>query len=307
MINEITILIPTYNRAELLNKNLESIQNQDFKGRIKCVISDNNSSDDTYDVYEKWKNRNKNIYLTFLKNEKNIPPIENFINTTKHIDTDYSKFLQDDDWLEPDAISKISKGIEEYSADSLIFNCNIFSYREKNSKKNYYKLRNEQVSVDNIINSFLRLKSPIPTSPSISVQKSNLIHDALLFGKMNVECSNLLLGNDLIFTYLNVFENKNVFFINESIVNFWGGEDSITMYANKNMFSSCYFKSLMLLIEKFNIAISKQQKEIIEHRIFVHNFKKLYSKELKNIQYNFQYKSKPSISQLKKYILSKLD
>ena len=41
MINEITILIPTYNRAELLNKNLESIQNQDFKGRINCVISDN--------------------------------------------------------------------------------------------------------------------------------------------------------------------------------------------------------------------------------------------------------------------------
>ena len=305
MINEITILIPTYNRAELLNKNLESIQNQDFKGRINCVISDNNSSDLTYDVYKKWQNRNKNIHIKYLKNDKDIPAIENFINTTKHIDTEYSKFLQDDDWLEPEAISKISKGIEKFEADSLIFNCNIFSYREKDPKKNYYKLSTEQVSVDNVIDSFLRMKSPIPTSPSISVQKSNLILDALIFGKMNAECTNLLLGNDLIFTYLNVFENKKAFFINDSIVNFWGGEDSITMYADKHMFSSCYFKSLMILIEKFNIEVSKQQKEIIEHRIFVHNFKKLYKRELKGIKYNFRYSSKPSLNQINKYLLSR--
>ena len=81
MINEITILIPTYNRAELLNKNLESIQNQDFKGRINCVISDNNSSDLTYEIYKKWQNRNKNIHIKYLKNDKDIPAIENFINT----------------------------------------------------------------------------------------------------------------------------------------------------------------------------------------------------------------------------------
>ena len=29
MLKEITILIPTYNRSELLNKNLESISSQD--------------------------------------------------------------------------------------------------------------------------------------------------------------------------------------------------------------------------------------------------------------------------------------
>ena len=98
---------------------------------------------------------------------------------------------------------------------------------------------------------------------------------------------------------------KKVFFINDSIVNFWGGEDSITMYADKHMFSSCYFKSLILLIEKYNIEVSKQQKEIIEHRIFVHNFKKLYKRELKGIKYNFRFSSKPSLKQINKYLLSK--
>ena len=41
MLKEITILIPTYNRSELLNKNLESISSQDYKGKINCIISDN--------------------------------------------------------------------------------------------------------------------------------------------------------------------------------------------------------------------------------------------------------------------------
>ena len=61
----------------------------------------------------------------------------------------------------------------------------------------------------------------------------------------------------------------------------------------------------MLLIEKFNIDVSKQQKEIIEHRIFVHNFKKLYKSELKGIEYNFRYSSKPSLKQINKYLLSR--
>ena len=56
MLNEITILIPTYNREELLNKNLESISSQDFKGKINCIISDNNSQDDTETIVNNWKN-----------------------------------------------------------------------------------------------------------------------------------------------------------------------------------------------------------------------------------------------------------
>ena len=60
-----------------------------------------------------------------------------------------------------------------------------------------------------------------------------------------------------------------------------------------------------MVIEKFNIDVSKQQKEIIEHRIFVHNFKKLYKRELKDIKYNFRYSSKPSLNQINKYLLSK--
>jgi len=302
MLNEITILIPTYNRKELLNKNLESITSQDFKGKINCIISDNNSQDDTETIVNNWKNNNKNIYITYLKNEIDIPPIENFINTTTKIDTEYSKFLQDDDWLEPKAISRMSHYIDSYSADSLIFNCNIYAYTQNEPRYNYYNLDTKPVEVASVVNSFLRIDSAIPTSPSISIQKSEMIKEALFFGKENIECSKLLLGNDLIFSYYGAFNNNKVFFINESIVNFWGGEDSITMYADKHLFSSCYFKSLMMLIENFNYTPTPEQLKLIRHRIFVHNTKKLYKKNLRDVNYSSSYKQKASISEILKYL-----
>jgi abequosyltransferase len=306
MLKEITVLIPTYNRPELLNKNLESISSQDFDGKIKCVISDNASTEATDEVVNKWKNNNKNIYISYIKNLEPIPPIENFISTTKDIDTEYCKFLQDDDWLEPNALSKISHYLNIYNADSLIFNCNIFSYTQNEPRYNYYKLNNSEITKSRVIDSFLRIDNTIPTSPSISVQKSSIIREALNFGIQNIECTPLLLGNDLIFTYYGVFNDKKVFFIDESIVNFWGGKDSITMYADRHLFSSCYFKSLLMLIHKFNYEPNEQQLEVIRHRIFVHNFKKLYKKELSNIEYHFPYEQKLSKRQLLKFLKTKL-
>ena len=224
MLKEITILIPTYNRSELLNKNLESISSQDYKGKINCIISDNYSVDDTESVVNIWRNRNKNIFVSYLKNKSEIPPIENFMNTTQKIDTEYSKFLQDDDWLEPNAISRIEHYLDLYKPDSLVFNCNIFSYTQNEPRYRYYNLETGPIDANSVVNSFLRIDSAIPTSPSISIHKSEIVKEALLFGMGNTECTQLLLGNDLIFTYFGVFDKKNVYFIDESIVNFWGGK-----------------------------------------------------------------------------------
>ena len=103
MQQEITLLIPTYNRAELLDKCLQSVSEQTFDGKIHCVISNNNSLDNTIEVITNWKNKNKNFTLTSLNNNENLEPIDNWIKTLQYIDTDYSKWLQDDDWMEKDA------------------------------------------------------------------------------------------------------------------------------------------------------------------------------------------------------------
>ena len=51
----------------------------------------------------------KNFTLTSLNNNENLEPIDNWIKTLQYIDTDYSKWLQDDDWMEKDALKTILK------------------------------------------------------------------------------------------------------------------------------------------------------------------------------------------------------
>ena len=51
---KVSILICTYNRAELLDKLLQVLVHQDFEGEHEIVIVDNNSTDGTKAVAEKW-------------------------------------------------------------------------------------------------------------------------------------------------------------------------------------------------------------------------------------------------------------
>ena len=114
MQQEVTLLIPTYNRAELLDKCLQSVSEQTFDGKIHCIISNNNSSDNTKDVVANWKNKNKNFTLTFLNNEESLEPIDNWMQTLKYIDTDYSKWLQDDDWMEREAFDMYGVSFKDH-------------------------------------------------------------------------------------------------------------------------------------------------------------------------------------------------
>lgn len=304
---ELTILIPTYNRPKLLNQNLESIRQQNYNGKVKCIISDNNSPVETAELVETWiKNKNKNFEIKYIKNDFDIPPIENFIQAAKNIDTEYAKFLQDDDWLQPKALNQMSEYVSEYDADSYIFNCNIYSIDQKQPKFAYYKYKTGYLTKEEVVNSFLRIGITLPTSPSISLQKSELIMSSLEFGKKNKECSKLLLGNDLIYTFLPLFNGKKTIYINNPLVNFWGGDDSITIYADKHLFSSCYFKSLITLLESVNYSPTPQQLEVIEHRIFIFGLKSLYKKSLKNISYDMEYKSKVSSKEIIKFVKNKL-
>lgn len=68
----LSICIPTYNRAEYLEKSIESIINQEVfsEGEIEIVISDNCSTDDTYILCKKYENKINNFH--YFRNDKNI-------------------------------------------------------------------------------------------------------------------------------------------------------------------------------------------------------------------------------------------
>ena len=69
----LSICIPTYNRADVLRDNLGSLLNlESFDETVEVVISDNNSSDCTYDVVNELKARFPNKRIVYSKNKENI-------------------------------------------------------------------------------------------------------------------------------------------------------------------------------------------------------------------------------------------
>jgi len=51
----ISIIIPTYNRDSLLDITIESFVNQSYpKFKYEIIIADNNSTDNTKKIVEKW-------------------------------------------------------------------------------------------------------------------------------------------------------------------------------------------------------------------------------------------------------------
>jgi glycosyltransferase involved in cell wall biosynthesis len=68
----LSICIPTYNRAEYLDKSIASIvsQKEFISEDVELVISDNVSTDNTEEVVRKYQKQHKNIF--YSKNEENI-------------------------------------------------------------------------------------------------------------------------------------------------------------------------------------------------------------------------------------------
>jgi glycosyltransferase involved in cell wall biosynthesis len=89
----LSICIPTYNRADILNSTLNSIiTDVDFDFRIEIIISDNASTDHTYDICKKFTNIYSNIH--YYRNDENIID-KNFTKVLSYGSGLYLKLLND--------------------------------------------------------------------------------------------------------------------------------------------------------------------------------------------------------------------
>ena len=97
----VTIILTTYNRAHLIGETLDSIIHQTYKN-WNCIIIDDNSIDNTYQVVSKYLNKDKRIKYHLKEGEyvKGLSASRNMgMDLVKH--TDYIQFFDDDDIMHP--------------------------------------------------------------------------------------------------------------------------------------------------------------------------------------------------------------
>ena len=115
---KISILIPTYNRANFLEHALNSITGQIEKD-VECVIFDNASNDNTEEIVQKFQS--KYPYIRYYKNDSNVGPDQNLVNCIEHAQGEYVWCFGDDDRMQNGAISSVLNVIETNKDLALIY------------------------------------------------------------------------------------------------------------------------------------------------------------------------------------------
>lgn len=107
----ITIVIPTYNRADLLKRALDSIARQKYKPD-QVVISDNASTDHTQGVFKEFVK--SGIDVRYHRHDTNIGMLRNWQHGISLVETKYFLVLADDDYLLSNCIKV---GMDSLNAD----------------------------------------------------------------------------------------------------------------------------------------------------------------------------------------------
>ena len=107
---KIAILMSTYNGHNYLDEQLKSIAEQTIINDIRLYIRDDGSSDDTFEIIEKWRNK---INIILYKGS-NIGPAKSFweLFMNSDIKADYYAFCDQDDVWDTD---KVEKGVIKLS------------------------------------------------------------------------------------------------------------------------------------------------------------------------------------------------
>jgi glycosyltransferase involved in cell wall biosynthesis len=97
----VSIGIPTYNRASLVGRAIDSALAQDYL-HLEIIVSDNASSDGTAAACQERAARDSRV--RYVRQPRNVGATRNFEEVLRLASGDYFMWLGDDDWLDTDYI-----------------------------------------------------------------------------------------------------------------------------------------------------------------------------------------------------------
>ena len=171
--NNISIIIPTYKRAPLLNEVLKALIMQD--GILEIIIVDSNSNDGTKDIVKKY-NQNSEISIKYLDVENNVALKRNI--GIKESRAGYLIFLDDDCVPNENFVSNHLSSLSKNP--NCLFCGDVFFPKELVDSSNYIRFKNSRHiryrygdSID------LDFKSIV--TMNMSIKKENIIKNNLFF------------------------------------------------------------------------------------------------------------------------------
>ena len=103
----VSVVIPTYQRSDLLTRAIDSVLNQSYE-QIECIVVNDNVPNDKYSLalYDLLKQYSVDDRFKFIEQEKHINGAEARNCGIRKAKGEYIAFLDDDDWWKPQKIER---------------------------------------------------------------------------------------------------------------------------------------------------------------------------------------------------------
>ena len=273
---KVSVLLPVYNQEKFLNNTISSILKQTYKN-FEIVIGDDNSSDNSLNILQKFKDKYPNK-IKLLKNSKNLGVTKNCNNILNHCDGKYISIFFGDDLMYP---KKLQKQVENMELDDDI----ILNYHDTDIK--YYKEDNigPNILKQDKKNKFYKGKSEYVVKKIISEGTSFIVALTIMVQKKYIKKNfneRIKHVSDEMFwiDYLALNPNKKVTFIDEKLSCYIKHDYGIT---SKN-YRSEVFQLINIAKKKYPKYYKdiKKRKKYLFYELAINKFNiKNYEKSIK--------------------------
>lgn len=248
----VSVVIPTYQRAEAVARALDSIDEPDLADRLQVIVVDNASTDDTAEVVAARADRFAS--LDYRRWDENVGPVENWRRGIGLARAPWLKIIWSDDAVVPGAICHLLATAERNNV-AVVTSRVAIEYGHRPDVIRYLD-RPTTLTPDIVASELLHFPAGLPSSPGAALVRTSDARTALE-QPLPATCLERAIGPDLLITYWGVFTGGGGVHLPDVRARFSAGEDSITMTSQRAVLSSCYGAALAHLVAQSNVPISR--------------------------------------------------
>lgn len=230
----VSILIPTYNRANLIHRAIDSALAQTFRD-FEIVIVDNCSTDNTLDILLEYERKFPKTIRVF-QNSENLGPVMNWKKCASLAQAPFCKIIFSDDMIQNDYLEKTVPEIINPNC-GLVYTPAMVGFLDWEGSTHYKAFQNNtQISRDHFVRLTTLLEHFCPVSPGAALFRTIDLQESIFshISGIDYDFSGTGAGVDWLIYPLIALKYKYVSYVSESLVYFHAHSDSISIKNENN-------------------------------------------------------------------------
>lgn len=250
----VSILIPVFNRNELIVETVNSALNQTYSN-IEVIVVDNCSTDNTWQTLKELSRLDERVRI--FQNIENIGPVKNWKACVDRATGEYSKILWSDDLMHSDFIAASVDYMKDPSVAFVYSAAKIFTTTPENSDSVLYQRLDDGKFPSELYIKESLLSDNVPYSPGCAIFRTKDLREHFVLNienQINSDFSQHAIGPDLLL-FLNIAEQyKYVAHIVEPMSYFRSHLGSISVESASLKLMTMYNIAKAYFLEKSIVA-----------------------------------------------------